>query len=246
MKKFQSIKETQSEDVCGLCGLPGADKIPHPQYWPTEQRPNTNLVHSECENEECQRAHQEFLQKYGGSGVDKFLNSIKESKIVKKSQLKPLIKTVLREIYKKQLNEWSSGIEENYEIEFDSLVIPGLTTENDAVTVTINIEYEGQPGTPARGMFGPPENSSPAESDELNILDWDFVLLTITPEQGQPKEIDNFQTLSKEQFMVLKKAVNDYIEINEDKIEGEILKKLGNIEPDYPEPDREDDYFEDR
>jgi len=165
---------------------------------------------------------------------------------MKKSQLKPLIKTVLREMYKKQLNEWSTGTEEDYEIEFDSLVIPGLTTDMDAVSVKINIDYEGQAGTPARGMFGPPEHSSPAEPDELNILDWDFVLLTITPEQGPSKEIDNFQTLSKEQFMVLKKAVNDYIETNKDKIEGEILEKLGNIEPDYPEPDREDDYFEDR
>ena len=165
---------------------------------------------------------------------------------IKKSQLKPLIKTVLREMYKKQLNEWSSGTMDDYEIEFETLVIPGLTTDTDSVMVTINIEYEANPGVEAKGMSGPPENSSPAEPDELNILDWDFVLLTITPEQGQPKEIDNFQTLSKEQFMVLKKAVNDYIETNKDKIEGEILEKLGNIEPDYPEPDREDDYFEDR
>lgn len=48
------------EDICGLCGLPGADKIPHTNYWPGERRPDTGLVHAECEQEECGRAHAEL------------------------------------------------------------------------------------------------------------------------------------------------------------------------------------------
>lgn len=44
------------EDICGLCGLPGADKIPHPIHWPDETIPNTPYVHAECEKVECQRA----------------------------------------------------------------------------------------------------------------------------------------------------------------------------------------------
>ena len=165
---------------------------------------------------------------------------------MRKDKLKPLIKTVLREMYKKQLNEWSSGTMEDYEIEFESLVIPGLTTDAEAVTVTVSLEYEAQAGVEAKGMFGPPENSSPAEGAEVNLLDWDFQLLTITPEQGQSKEIDNFRSLAPEQFEALKKAVNDYIQTNKEKIEGQILEKEGSVEPDYPEPDREDNYFEDR
>ena len=47
----------EEDDICGLCGEPGADKIPHPCYWPGEQRPDTPLVHAECEHEECRRAH---------------------------------------------------------------------------------------------------------------------------------------------------------------------------------------------
>lgn len=47
----------ESDDICGLCGEPGADKIPHPNYWPGEQRPGSELVHAECEQEECRRAH---------------------------------------------------------------------------------------------------------------------------------------------------------------------------------------------
>ena len=47
----------EEEDICGFCGLPGADKIPHPVTWPGEESAGTRLVHSECENEECRRAH---------------------------------------------------------------------------------------------------------------------------------------------------------------------------------------------
>ena len=45
------------DDVCGLCGKPGADKIAHPVHWPGEQVPDGKLVHEACEGEECRRAH---------------------------------------------------------------------------------------------------------------------------------------------------------------------------------------------
>ena len=46
-----------TEDICGLCWKTGADKIPHPIHWPGERVPETELVHAECEQEECERAH---------------------------------------------------------------------------------------------------------------------------------------------------------------------------------------------
>lgn len=45
------------EDICGFCGLPGADKVPHPMRWPGEASAGTELVHANCESEECRRAH---------------------------------------------------------------------------------------------------------------------------------------------------------------------------------------------
>ncbi len=63
----------EPEDVCGLCGEPGADKIPHPNHWPGERRPDTDLVHAECESEECGRAHREFYGRVGDNGVRDFL-----------------------------------------------------------------------------------------------------------------------------------------------------------------------------
>lgn len=47
----------ENNDICGLCGEVGADKIPHPNHWPGEQRPDSELVHAECEQDECARAH---------------------------------------------------------------------------------------------------------------------------------------------------------------------------------------------
>jgi len=48
--------EDDGEYICGLCGLPGADKLPQPIYWPDERVPDTPYVHADCEREECERA----------------------------------------------------------------------------------------------------------------------------------------------------------------------------------------------
>jgi hypothetical protein len=45
------------EDICGFCGKPGADKLPHPVRWPGEESAGTEYVHADCESDECQRAH---------------------------------------------------------------------------------------------------------------------------------------------------------------------------------------------
>lgn len=50
----------EAEDICGFCGEPGADKMPHPVRWPGEESARTELVHAECEHEECRRAHAEL------------------------------------------------------------------------------------------------------------------------------------------------------------------------------------------
>ena len=50
----------EDQDICGLCGEPGADKYAHPAHWPGEQVPDGKFVHSECEEEECRRAHAEL------------------------------------------------------------------------------------------------------------------------------------------------------------------------------------------
>ena len=47
----------EAVDICGLCGLPGADKMASPNHWPGERVPDSELVHAECEEAECGRAH---------------------------------------------------------------------------------------------------------------------------------------------------------------------------------------------
>jgi hypothetical protein len=56
--------EIEEEDICGLCGQPDADKMAKwtggAIYWPGERKPDTEMVHSNCEQEECARAHGEL------------------------------------------------------------------------------------------------------------------------------------------------------------------------------------------
>jgi len=54
--EIDNQREEEAEDICGFCGLVGADKIPHPVRWPDEESAGTELVHANCENEECVRA----------------------------------------------------------------------------------------------------------------------------------------------------------------------------------------------
>lgn len=53
----------EEQDICGLCGEPGADKIAHPIHWPGERIPDGPYVHAQCESEECDRAHAQLNDK---------------------------------------------------------------------------------------------------------------------------------------------------------------------------------------
>jgi len=63
MNPSDNSMEVEEEDICGLCGLPGADKYAHPIHWPGEAVPDGPLVHAECEEEECRRAHAALTDK---------------------------------------------------------------------------------------------------------------------------------------------------------------------------------------
>lgn len=56
----------EMDDVCGLCGERGADKMAlwtgGGIYWPGEIRPETEVVHAECEQAETARAHAQLTQ----------------------------------------------------------------------------------------------------------------------------------------------------------------------------------------
>lgn len=73
MNKIEDIKPN---DICGYCGESGADKMAlwtgGGLYWPGEYKPDTELVHQSCEQEETKRAHSELTQEQRNS----FLHSI--------------------------------------------------------------------------------------------------------------------------------------------------------------------------
>jgi hypothetical protein len=51
-----------NEGICGLCGKPGAAKIPHPNYWPGERKPTTKVVHSKCEFDASKEAYDHLTE----------------------------------------------------------------------------------------------------------------------------------------------------------------------------------------
>jgi len=65
-EKTMTCDEPEAEDICGLCGEPGADKMAlwtgGGVYWPGERIPDTEMVHQECEQEETRRAHAALSQ----------------------------------------------------------------------------------------------------------------------------------------------------------------------------------------
>lgn len=60
MSNDGSLDPDYGSDFCGFCGLPGADKMPHPVRWPGEESAGTEYVHAACEQEETRRAHEEL------------------------------------------------------------------------------------------------------------------------------------------------------------------------------------------
>lgn len=64
------------DDICGYCGEAGADKYAAPRQWPGERYPDSLLVHSLCEHDECERAFKAFRERVGQDGVDRYLREI--------------------------------------------------------------------------------------------------------------------------------------------------------------------------
>ncbi len=49
-------------ELCAICGEPDPDKIAAPRQWPGEMEVGGELVHAECETDECERAFLDYNQ----------------------------------------------------------------------------------------------------------------------------------------------------------------------------------------
>ena len=205
-------------------------------------------------SEEAYKAGEDYLKRKNNPDpmglVNKIPTSDLERRIIqnklkineecmKKSQLKLLIKEVIKELH--QTRQSSSDVYENFSVNLGGVVIPGISTENDEVEVITSIEYESEAAEPASGMFGPPENSSPGHGAGIDIIDYwvTDVLVYVAELHGEKKEYD-FETLKPNQQQSVKNALIAYIESHEDKVGQDIMDKLGNEEPDYPESERDE------
>jgi hypothetical protein len=154
---------------------------------------------------------------------------------MKKEKLKILIKEVLKEMYGRR--NASSSTYENYDIEFESLVIPGISTEDDSVEVSVSIGYDAEAGYEARGMFGPPEQSSPGEGASVDIVNYWPTSVRVKSKLGEEKEYDP-NKFTTDQQTVLKNAVEEHMDQNDEKIRDMILNTIDfDSEPDYADVD---------
>ena len=152
---------------------------------------------------------------------------------MKKSQLKTLLKEIIKEISRGRVS--SGGNEyENYEIELESLVIPGISNVNQGATITVNIEYDVDPGQPAVGMGGPPEYSEPEIGSSVEITKVSIVGVKIYDESGENEAILELNKLTPEQLKSITDVANSYIDKNRQRIESEIMDSV-DTEPDYPD-----------
>ena len=150
---------------------------------------------------------------------------------MKKEKLKVLIKVVLKEMYGRR--NASSSTYENYDIEFESLVIPGISTEDDSVEVSVSIGYDAESGYEAKGMFGSPEQSSPGEGASVDIVNYWPTSVRVKSKLSGEKEYDP-NKFTTDQQTVLKNAVEEHMDQNDEKIRDMILNTIDfDSVPDY-------------
>lgn len=165
---------------------------------------------------------------------------------MKKTELKFFIKKILKEIYKRQLNEWTSGELDDYQIELEK-PITGISNEGDIVIVDVKIDYELSSGSPERGQFGPAYKASQAEGPEVQLGTITITGVKVFDSQSHQikAEIDDIKTLTPDQKNVIEQEVNVHIDAHEDAIKDEILDKNPDS-GDSGDSGGDDDYFEDR
>ena len=122
----------------------------------------------------------------------------------------------------------SSGTYDDYDIEFESLVIPGISTENDKVEVTVSIDYDSDTGHEPRGMFGAPEHSEEGEGPSVELAGDTITSVRIWgPKMGDNKKEIDLKLFKPDQIAILNNAVKQHINDNEENITNKILDSLG-------------------
>lgn len=159
---------------------------------------------------------------------------------MKEQQLKQLIKGVVKEMRRRRSG--ASGEYELEDVEIDGQTIAKVITPQHMLKFDITVEYDANPGYPARGMFGPPEFSEPGEGASAELIDAYMTRLEISPPQSQEYKEINLDVLEKrfpQLYQAFQKIASTYVDQNWSSIEEKILDQLG--EPDYwNEPDYDD------
>ena len=109
----------------------------------------------------------------------------------------------------------------DWEMEIDGLHIPGICLPQDMLEINVDIDYNYTPKIPSRGMFGRPENASPAENAEVELLDHEVKTITCKSENGKERKI-YYDYLIRQQQEIIDEAIDEMTLEQEDDIEEKI------------------------
>ncbi len=130
------------------------------------------------------------------------------------------------------------------DVEIDGQTIAKVITPQHMLKFDIRIEYDADPGYPARGMFGPPEHSEPGEGSSAELVNVYFYGLAISAPKSQQYVDVNVERLEKrfpKLYQAFNKIAQAYVEQHWSDIEEKILDSLGDTsswnEPDYDDRD---------
>ena len=155
---------------------------------------------------------------------------------MKREKLKLLIKEIVRTIYEAQTG---ANDEYEYEMEFDDLMIPGISEAGDYVLITATLNYNASPGCEPQ-LYGPPEKCSPGEDASIEIVNHHIDSVKVIC-NGQSSVFDESQ-IRPEQLQIINAAVEGHINDNLSDIQDKILS---TVDFDYdPRADIERDIDE--
>jgi len=160
---------------------------------------------------------------------------------IKKSQLKRLIKEIIKE------SIGGSSVLRHHNIYLADGEIPGLTRGPTEMEITADIAYDYDPGEEARGMSGPPEHSSPGSAPQTDVYEGQATSIHLYPEGGQKTSV-KYEQLRPQQQQAVDAYVEAYVESKEGQealsraVESDIESQANDVdEPDdWPHEDWED------
>jgi hypothetical protein len=156
---------------------------------------------------------------------------------MKKNELKDLIKEMVNEMR----SGFSNGEQDFEDIEVDGQTVGNIITPEHTLKFTVRVTYDADAGESAKGMFGPPEHSSPGSESSAELIDAHMIHLEVMAPGSNDYVEMNLQNLKQKYpqiYQQFHKIAYEYVSSHWREFEDKILDDL-NAGSGTDEPDRD-------